>query len=175
MRNIRKYLRLTTDGDQLSTSTLLLHLLAFGSFLFSIVILLIAYTIYLAAPNFAWTFDLYMFVNIIWVSAAFFSQILLCTIFWLLSEPEKVVASPDTPEVQYGAINEEATVQARVWNSFLKSSGVAENDTASLLNYTVTPAQIIKASALTTEYHGKAFGLANSKTNTDYLNEEPRE
>jgi len=140
VRNIRKFLSLSASKEQLSMRTLLLHLLSFGGFLVSIGVLMIAYTVYLAFPSDAWASDFYFTSNIVWEIAAVLSQLLLCTIFWILTDHEKEIVTSDEPPVtEFGAINEESQVQARVWNSFLKQSYVLDHDSAGLLNYSVTP------------------------------------
>lgn len=163
VRNIRRYLGLSASAEQLSLKTLLLHVTSFGTYLVSVVILAIAFTVYLGFPGSQSAFDFYMISNIIWESSAFLSQLLMCFIFWYLSQEEKAQATDELPETEFGAINEEATVQARVWNSFLKQSYSSDQEEAGLLNYSVTPQQIIKATFITFNKPNHAYGLALSK------------
>lgn len=107
--NIRRYLGLSASKDQLSLKTLVLHVTAFGTYLVSVVILAIAFTIYLAFPGSSTAFNIYMGSNIGWETSAFLSQLLLCAIFWYLGGQAKE-EEQTVPDTEFGAINEEATV-----------------------------------------------------------------
>lgn len=41
-------------------------------------------------------------------------------------------------------VSEDSRVQARLWNSFMKNMHDREVDTAALMNYSVTPLEIMK-------------------------------
>lgn len=89
VRHIRRYLRLSAQKEQLSKKAQYLHYASFGTYLVSVVILMIAVTVYLGFPTSAFAFNFYMCSNIVWESSAFLSQMLMVVIFWFLSTPEK--------------------------------------------------------------------------------------
>lgn len=137
--NIRRYLSTGSQSSSLSWRTLVLHAFAFGLFLVSVILLAVASGYYWAFPASERAFHDYMIANIMWISSSFLSQCLLCGIFWNLSRPNPVVDKPFEMEV-----TEDSRVQARLWNSFMKNMHDREVDTAALMNYSVTPIEIMK-------------------------------
>lgn len=136
--NIRRYLSVGSQSGSLSLRTLILHALAFGLFLVSVVLLAVASGYYWSFPTAEKAFDDYMLASIFWAVSSFLSQCLLCGIFWNLSRPNPVVDKPFEIEV-----TEDSRVQARLWNSFMKNMHDREVDTAALMNYSVTPIEIM--------------------------------
>lgn len=138
--NIRRYLSTGSQSSALSWKTLILHAFAFGLFLVSVILLAVASAYYWAFPASARAFHHYMLASIMWVVSSFISQCLLCGIFLNLSRPNPVVDKPFEIEV-----SEDSRVQARLWNSFMKNMHDREVDNAALLNYSVTPIEIMKS------------------------------
>jgi len=89
---IWKYLKNSRDErEQLNLKTLVLHSSAFGLFLISVVIFAFYYTLYvfsLNSPKYLKRMDHVFAANTFEIVCSFFSQCLLCVIFWLLSTPD---------------------------------------------------------------------------------------
>ena len=121
---IRAYLK-EHDEQRMNTTALAINASAFGIYLLSLFVLNVTGTIYYINPSsnnsliFAWASGTYLVLN-------FFSQALLCYIFWDLgTKKEEEETDQEDEEADYAptqteVFDEEDEVQARIWNAFLR-------------------------------------------------------
>jgi len=84
------------------------------------------------------------------IITSFLSQCLLCAIFWQLSTPLEIDEDTTETETEFVEVHveefdEEAELQARIWNNFLRSvKGITASIRASATR-SVTAAQIMRS------------------------------
>jgi len=103
---------------RINTKYLLLHGSAFGLYLLSDVILYTSYNVYIFNTE---RENQYMVASIFWVCASFFSQICLCAILWDLGSVIEVERELTDTSIQVIDFDEEAEVQAKIWNKFMRN------------------------------------------------------
>jgi hypothetical protein len=117
---IHSYFKDKQAEVRVNTKIMILHASAFGFYLLSDVILYSAYTVFIFYPNNITANNVYTIASIIWVCASFISQVCLCAIFWDLgSKPRQ--NEPRMPSIRVEDFDEEAEVQSRIWNNFIRS------------------------------------------------------
>ena len=86
VNRIHQYFKDKQGQIRVNTNILLLHAGAFGLYLLSDVVVYSAYSLYVWVPT-DFTWEIYGYASIFYVSASFLSQVLLCAIFWDLGKP----------------------------------------------------------------------------------------
>lgn len=138
---------------------------------------------------------MYYLVNLIMVICSFFSQLLICVIFWQLgakidivpsnsarvhkTKVKKAVEDENFPSVEIEKWDPEASLQARIWNTFVRNGSESSDTDSSNISLSLSPQQItsvsrsspqhvkIDADASTSLFHSadSAFKTKNDKGN----------
>ena len=142
--------------QQINLKTMILHSATFALFALSVAVNTIFYVLVVLSGFSDTAYNRFIGANFFMVVCSFFSQILLCVIFWKLGTKEAEVQKkedpkpePDHPEyteVTTEDFDEEAELMARTWNAFIRVN-VAEETTSLGQSYinTVTPQQIMRS------------------------------
>lgn len=102
----------------LNTKTMLVHASSFVIFMVTVALVMVGTVIYSFKPDnkFANLFySITLFFNYL---GSFISQTLLCIIFWDLGKVQVTDHSQSHDSIQVAEFDEEAEVQARIWNQF---------------------------------------------------------
>ena len=121
--SIRSYLKSQgDDGEQINLWTLLVHASSFALFLIGSTANTVLYSIEVVKYT-EKTYINYLVANTFMQYCSFLSQCLLCVFFWQMStkepDPEPAEES-ESGEVQTESWDEDAELQARIWNSYLR-------------------------------------------------------
>lgn len=111
---IQKYLK-NNGKNQVNNQLLTLHSVSFFLFMISIVVLAVSEVIMIHKDFNPKESRFSLITAIITKCVSFVSQIILCVIIWQLSNQHKLDGEVETAE-----FDEEAALQARLWNQFIR-------------------------------------------------------
>lgn len=115
---VREFFLKKNDEDSMNTRMMALHASAFGLFLIVDVINFGSFLIFVLFPNtVAW--PIYQVCATIMIFGSFVAQLLLAKIFWNFGEKESTDSETSRlPTVRTAEYDDEAELQARIWNGF---------------------------------------------------------
>lgn len=112
------------DDNSVDTKMMTLHASAFGLYLISVVGLIIVNTLQLFDLDLKLTlFGVVIIAATVFLCLSFIAQVLLCAIFWDLGrkkEKQEESEEEEFAEVTLEDWDEDAELQMRIWNSFLR-------------------------------------------------------
>jgi hypothetical protein len=149
---VRRYFNDKHAQDQMNSAIMLLHASAFGIYLLSVSLVMVARTYGGITEN-------QQFLNKTLTAAIigdFISQLLLIAIFWDLGKPENIRRESEISSTMFAAVevdefDDEAELQARIWNRFQRGDrfekGTYRVTAASILQMRATHASFISSSS----------------------------
>jgi len=150
-----------------------LHSAAFGVYLFSVVVFMVLLLVNFAngAPHERFDFILQCIVTPFAIICYFISLSLLVVIFYHLSKvPEDAVSDSDSvssyKSIEVAVFDEEAEVQARIWNQFLRDAKGIDDSQRNWCteSISVTPLQVYQSMLLPQQTKSPNIQKATSKS-----------
>jgi hypothetical protein len=116
---IKKFLSGKSEEVMIDTRTMLMYAVSFSLYLVAEASELISFNISVDRSIYESVPLYYSITLIFWASCSFASQVLLCFIFWdLANEEDKTVESVSFEEVAIESFDDDAKLQAKIWNRF---------------------------------------------------------
>ena len=117
---IRNFYRDNKLTEEMNTKAMVFHVLAFGLYVVSVLLIDTSLTLLIIRPSNPTFFKVFEICELITTATATLSQVLLCAIFWQLGAKLEETPQKTQPEepLLVKTFDNEDELQARIWNAF---------------------------------------------------------
>lgn len=133
--NINRFFTERNAKDFINTAMLLRHASAFGLYLFSVFLYYGGHTLHSIDSSNNTLWNIFLMGGICGYIGGLVAQLFLCAIFWDLGKKVKPVKpgiagidEEDIIEITEDVFDEDAELQANIWNSLVRKGEFAENE-----------------------------------------------
>jgi hypothetical protein len=117
---IRAFFKRQQAEHFINVGMLVRHAACFGLFLITTIGYFGAFAMFSSHPGVKFYWDAFCWSHIFYYSGSMMSQVLLCVIFWNLGTSTKEEDEDDVFEVEIEDFDEDAELQANIWNSLVR-------------------------------------------------------